>query len=177
MTDDQEFLIHKQPWVLFRAAGNLLALPISMVEQMVPKGKIVALPGAGASYRGLMKHRDATVPVMDLAGMLAEVEGMPDSGGNAPAGAHMAESRVGQTVIILIWGKVRMGLVVDALVGVEPLPKRSHGIMQVAPGLKGANTPVNGFALRGDSSDMVLLVDVEWLASNGHTAVAQEGAA
>ena len=177
MTDDQEFLIHRQPWVLFRTMGHLLSVPIATVEQMVPKGKLHALPGAGDSFRSLMKHRDATLTVLDLRGVLVQsgaidVEATPGSSGPA-----MSAENTLQTVIVLNWNRKRMGLVVDTLVGVEPLPKRSHGIMQVAPGLRAANTPVNGFALRGDSGELVLLVDVEWLLDGREATGVRAGAA
>jgi len=176
MTDEQEFQMHRQPWVLFQSQGNLLALPIATVEQMVPKGLLYSLPGAGGGHRSLMKLRDSSLPVMDLAGVMEENQGWDRGAAKQSAPLTNGAEGVPQTVIVLGWNQRRLGLVVDRLVGVEPLPKRSHGIMQVAPGLKGSDTPVNGFAIRGSSGDLVLLLDVEWLLGMGGTAK-QAGAA
>ena len=89
MTDEEEFALYRQPWVLFRVNGEVFALPISLIEQIVPVAEITGLPGQGGAVRGLMRFREGVVPLMDLRRVLVQGKAEPAGGDGDLRGAAL----------------------------------------------------------------------------------------
>ena len=94
--------------VVFRAAGERFALPLQSVrEVVVPQPPFARVPRASGAVRGAMNLRGRVVAVVELAPLLGlESEGL------APAQGH---------VLVLAREPRAMGLLVSAVLGVEPL--------------------------------------------------------
>ena len=177
MNDEQEFQMYRQPWVIFKVAESLYGLPISAVQEMVPTGRISSLPAKGGHLRGLMVLRQHTIPVLDLKGLLSE---HPHNGNGHGRGAPVEHANgkngAAETVIVLKWQGKHLGITTDAVVSVEPLPKRTSGVMESAPGFSGADTPVNAIARREQGDELVLLLDFKRLMGVQESAVSDDAA-
>jgi purine-binding chemotaxis protein CheW len=86
-------------------AGESYALPVSEVLEIADYADVARVPGATAAVLGVRNLRGAVLPVVDLATVL----GLPRAG---------APSRI----VVTEQGSRTVGLAVDSVVGVEPLP-------------------------------------------------------
>ena len=142
MTDEQEFAEHKMPWVVMVVADQFYALPIRLVQEMVPMEKLTAMPTSSKLMRGLMTRRGTTLPVLDTRTLF-----------DLPANSDEAL----EIVVVLEQNGKRLGLAVDAVDAVEELPKRSmYALSQIE---NAASLPVRGVAMRGEDDHLVLLMD------------------
>jgi purine-binding chemotaxis protein CheW len=100
--------------VVFRVASERYALPLDAVrEVVVPQPPFARVPRASEAVRGVMNLRGRVVAVVDLAGLV----GLPPQALAAGAG-H---------VLVLERGRRALGLLVGAVLGVEPLPPPAPG--------------------------------------------------
>lgn len=94
--------------VVFRAGGGWYALPLDAVREVVlPRPPFVRVPGAPAAVRGAMNLRGHVVAVVDLAALLGIA-------GEEPGEASPHH------VVLLDRGRGATGLLVGAVLGVEP---------------------------------------------------------
>ena len=117
--------------VVFRVGTERYALPLSSVREVVPPNPPFArVPRAGGAVRGVMNLRGRVVAVVDLA----ELVGLPPQ----PLLAGHGQ------VLVLDREKRALGLLIGAVVGVEPLlfdPQEGAGLVAgVASGRGGAVT-------------------------------------
>ena len=98
--------------VRVRVANESYALPVEHVLEVAELGEVTPLPGAGAAVVGVRNLRGQVVTVVDLAAVL----GLP-SGTTTTARIVIAE-QCGRTA----------GLAVDAVEGVEQLPKTTEEV-------------------------------------------------
>src|SRR5438093_13018098 len=100
--------------VLFRAGGERFALPLEAVREVViPQPPFARVPRTAPGVRGAMNLRGRVLAVVDLASLVG-LAGRPLAAGQ------------GQ-VVVLERDKRGFGLLIDAVLGVEPLgaPERS----------------------------------------------------
>ncbi len=94
--------------VLFRVAGERFALPLEAVREVVrPQPPFARVPRASDAVRGAMNLRGRVVAVVDLAPLV----GLP--------GQALAPGQ-GQ-VVVLDRGRRGLGLLIEAVLGVEAL--------------------------------------------------------
>ncbi len=94
--------------VVFQAGRRWYALPLEAVREVVlPRPPFVRVPGASAAVCGAMNLRGRVVAVVDLAALL----GLPEEARAAPSPRH---------VVLLDRGRGATGLLVGAVLGVEP---------------------------------------------------------
>jgi purine-binding chemotaxis protein CheW len=123
--------------VLVVVAGEHYALPVDSVSEVAEYGTVSPLPGAPAAVLGVRNLRGSVLPVLDLAAVFGvEREGSP------------------QRVAVVEHDRVKAGLAVDAVVGVERLPEASEEVE--SPYLRGA--ALTGGALVG-VVDVPLVLD------------------
>jgi purine-binding chemotaxis protein CheW len=98
--------------VLLRAGRARYALPLESVrEVVVPQPPFARVPRAGPAVRGAMNLRGRVVAMIDLPALVgAEADGRP------PQEQHL---------VLLDRGRRGLGLLVNAVVGVERLPAAS----------------------------------------------------
>jgi purine-binding chemotaxis protein CheW len=100
--------------VVFRVAAERYALPLDAVrEVVVPQPPFARVPRASEAVRGVMNLRGRVVAVVDLAALV----GLPPQALAAGTG-H---------VLVLDRDKRALGLLVGAVLGVEPLPPPEPG--------------------------------------------------
>lgn len=112
--------------VLFRVARERYALPLEAVREVVlPQPPFARVPRTAGAVRGVMNLRGRVVAVVDLAELL----------GLEP---RALEEGHGQ-VIILERGKRALGLLIAAVLGVEPVEAEPGGASGVVRGVAAAS--------------------------------------
>jgi chemotaxis signal transduction protein len=96
--------------VRVRVADEQYALAVEDVLEVAELGEVTPVPGAGAAVLGVRNLRGQVLPVIDLASVLE----LP------PAQA--------ERIVIAERGGLRAGFAVDAVAGVEQLPKASEEV-------------------------------------------------
>ncbi len=97
--------------MLVVVAGENYALPVDAVSEVAEYGAVSPLPGAPAAVLGVRNRRGNVLPVLDLAAVFGiERSGSP------------------QRVAVVEHDRVKAGLAVDAVVGVEPLGEASEEV-------------------------------------------------
>ena len=100
--------------VLFRVARERFALPLEAVREVVlPQPPFARVPRSGGAVRGVMNLRGRVVAVVDLAELM----------GLAPQPLQAG----GGHVVLLERGQRALGLMVGAVLGVEPLEADEEG--------------------------------------------------
>jgi purine-binding chemotaxis protein CheW len=97
--------------VLVVVAGEHYALPVDSVSEVAEYGTVAPLPGAPASVLGVRNLRGNVLPVVDLA----SVFGIERNG--APSRVAVVEHE-----------RLKAGLAVDSVTGVERLPDASEEV-------------------------------------------------
>ncbi len=131
--------------VLFRVAGERYALPLEAVrEVVVPQPPFARVPRASEAVRGVMNLRGRVVAVVDLAPLVG-LAPQP----LAPAAGH---------VLVLERDRRALGLLIGAVLGVEPLaaPEASPGrlVRGMAAGRAGAVTVLAPDALAAHAESL-----------------------
>jgi len=93
-------------WVRMALGGELYALPVDTVLEVADLGDVAPVPGAPGAVLGVCNLRGNVLPVIDVRPLL----------GTAEAGA------VAQRLVVTERGGGRVGLAVDAVTDVGPLP-------------------------------------------------------
>lgn len=94
--------LDRQPHLLVRAAGQLCAVPLAPISEVLRMPAIRPIAGAPATVRGLAILRGAPTPVIDLGILL----------GGAPASERLVALRLGARAAAVS---------VDAVIGVRML--------------------------------------------------------
>ena len=107
---------HEQPlgWLVSKAGGYDLALPVLRVREIVNVSQVVPLPQQAAHMRGCFMLRERLIPLIDLGYILSGEQQSLD-----------------QPVIIVEQGQRRAGLIVESVHqvieckanGVQPIPE------------------------------------------------------
>jgi purine-binding chemotaxis protein CheW len=130
--------------VLFRVAGERFALPLDAVrEVVVPQPPFARVPRASEAVRGVMNLRGRVVAVVDLAPLVG-LAAQPLAAG----AGH---------VLVLDRDKRTLGLLVGAVLGVEPLPPPEAGagvVRGVAAARGGAVTLLAPDAVAAQASSL-----------------------
>jgi two-component system chemotaxis sensor kinase CheA len=131
------------PALLVRAAGAMYAIPLAMVMEAlrVPAADIHTVQG-----RPVTRLRERVLPLVRLT----EVLGFAVPGGATPA------PRDAERVVAVRWGKLEMGLIVEALIGEQEMVVKPLGA------LVGDTLGVSGAAILGDGR-VAMIVDVPGL--------------
>ena len=130
--------------VVFRVGGERFALPLEAVrEVVVPQPPFARVPRASEAVRGVMNLRGRVVAVVDLAPLVG-------------LAAQPLEPGAGQ-VLILEHARRALGLLIGAVVGVEPLapPEDPDGdglVRGVAASRTGAVTVLGPTPLAAEAS-------------------------
>lgn len=134
-------------WGGVRIAGIDLALPLSVLREVVPGGDLVALPCGQPGVIGALALRGASVPVVDLGPVLGRTA-----------------DTVASLVLLVVHGERLLGLACQAVHGVFAAEAGSR----VAPA-GGAEAPAgrlfDGSVRRADTGALVNLLSVEALAA------------
>jgi len=64
--DGQDFDDEHLTLVTFSLEGSQFALPVSLIDEVVPSAQIVPIPGAQGWIAGMMPYRTRIVPVLDI---------------------------------------------------------------------------------------------------------------
>lgn len=134
-------------WGGVRIAGIDLALPLSVLREVVPGGELTALPSGQPGVIGALALRGASVPVVDLGAVLG----------------RMADTTAA-LVLLVVHGERLLGLACQAVHGVFAAEAGSR----VTPA-DGAEAPAgrlfDGSVRRADNGALVNLLSVEALAA------------
>jgi purine-binding chemotaxis protein CheW len=96
--------------VRVRVADEHYALPVADVLEVAELGEVTPVPAAGAAVLGVRNLRGQVLPVVDLATVF-----------------ELPPTQPGR-IVIAERGGLRAGLAVDAVAGVEELPKASEEV-------------------------------------------------
>jgi purine-binding chemotaxis protein CheW len=130
-------------FVLFKAAGQTLALPAAAVVQVLRMAAPAPAPGAPPHVRGVLNVRGTLFPVVEARALL---------------GAASRPPRAGDRLLLVADGDRRVALEVDDVIDVRELADAA-----VAAPPDGARSPLVAGALRLDDG-VVLVQAVEgWL--------------
>lgn len=136
---------------LFRVGDARFALDADRLEQVVPVGAITPLPRTRATVRGLLAHRGAVLPLIDLRALLG-----------------FATDRRGQQALLVRLGGQALALEVDETEAIrpgdadrlDPLPDDAPAPLRAsAAGL----LPTDGRSIDGRSNDGRILLDADAL--------------
>jgi purine-binding chemotaxis protein CheW len=124
--------------VVFRVGAERFALPLEAVREVVlPQPPFARVPRVSEAVLGVMNLRGRVVAVVDLAALVG-------------LGAQPLREGAGQ-VLILDQGKRAIGLLIGAVVGVEPLEQPAEDVRALVRGVvasgAGAVTLLCGEAL------------------------------
>jgi purine-binding chemotaxis protein CheW len=130
--------------VVFRIAGERYAMALDAVrEVVVPQPPFARVPRASDAVRGVMNLRGRVVAVVDLAPLV----GLPPQ----PLAAGVGH------VLVLDRDKRALGLLIGAVLGVEPLPPPEAGsgmVRGVAASRTGAVTLLAADAVAAQAASM-----------------------
>ena len=110
MTLDAEAWSPSGIWATFRLAGELFAVPVEHVQEVMMPQPLTPVPLAPAHVVGLINLRGHIVPAIDLRARMA----VPSDPGVSPGG-----------VVVIRTGGELVGLLVDAIGDVLTLPAAS----------------------------------------------------
>ena len=128
-------------YITFSMGGELFALPLLSVKEVIAYAEVTPIPGAPHYFKGIMDLRGEIVSVMDLAEKLT-----------LPAAQAGAET----SIIILDLGEVHAGVIVDNVDSVITLRK---GDLSAPPDMKLNIKNYLGGVTKKDNR-LVLLLDV-----------------
>jgi purine-binding chemotaxis protein CheW len=90
----------------FRLAGDLYALEVSHLQEVLEVGRLTPIPLAPPALLGMVNLRGRILPLFDLKGVL----GLSSQPGSR-----------GESAVVMRYGKQVLGLVVDEFMGLSPL--------------------------------------------------------
>ena len=91
--------------LICEVAGQQYGLPVSQVQEVLPRPSLVPLPCAPGSVLGLLRLRGSLLPVLDL---------------NRRLGLEGTSRRLDQCIVVMIPDAGGVGLLVDAVRGIRP---------------------------------------------------------
>ena len=97
---EQQAAAEQQQYLTFVLGGEMFAIGILCVKEIIEYGDLTVVPMMPECIRGVINLRGAVLPIMDLAGRL----GLP-----------MAEPTVRHVIIVVKAGDRIMGMMVDAV--------------------------------------------------------------
>lgn len=137
----------------FRLAGEMYALDIRRIKEVIRPQKITPVPKSPAFIEGVINLRGMVVPVIDLRKRF----GLPDSGDDRRA-----------RIIICVVKRKSVGLLVDE--ATEVCRFNRQDVRPASPFLGGVEAEfILGVCRKGDS--LIMLLDLDRLLSAGETAV------
>ena len=96
--------------VTFQLAGQCYAIDIMRIREVREVEKIRSVPGAGKGFRGVIEIRKKIIPVFDLRRLFE----------------HQPEDQETDFAIIIVkFGKERVGYIVDAVTDIEKISEES----------------------------------------------------
>jgi purine-binding chemotaxis protein CheW len=95
--------------VRVRVGDEHYALPVDDVLEIAEYGEVAPVPGAAAAVLGVRNLRGQVLPVVDLARVFGLTRGAKP-----------------ERIVVTDESSRRVGLAVDSVVGVEPLPKATE---------------------------------------------------
>jgi purine-binding chemotaxis protein CheW len=137
--------------LVFRRGGDAFGVDALAVVQVLPRTAPTRLPGTRAFLPGVIHVREALVAVLDLPALL---------GGRAAA--------TDGTVVVVSAGGMTLGLLADEVLGISAVPAAEADARtesQAAPAW-----------VRGTTSGLVTVLDVEALARDARISVDEAGA-
>jgi purine-binding chemotaxis protein CheW len=96
--------------LLFEIAGRRHGAPLSAVREVFALGPLTPVPGAPSAVAGLTNLRGQVIPVVDLGRLW----------GQTPHRLHL-----GDPVVLVQSAEIRVGLVVDQVLGLSRLLERA----------------------------------------------------
>lgn len=139
---------HAQTCVTFMLAGQIFAVPVWHVREILDRMAITALPNAPADCFGVIDVRGRTVPITDMARRLdltAEEPG-PDT----------------RIIVFEIAGGRPVGVLADRVLNVTEIA--DSAIEAAPPMARTGNASLRGLTRIGD--DLVVLLDIESVLDN-----------
>lgn len=147
---------HEVQLACFRVGGELYALDIMSIREIIRPQKLTAIPKAPRFIEGVINLRGAVIPVADLRKRFDQ--------------ACSEDSRKHRIIICSVGGRI-VGLLVD-----EVLEVRRYGRQDVAPApqfLKGPEAEFFlGVARRGE--DLVMVLDLDRILSTDEQIALQK---
>lgn len=107
-TRDSKRLAGVAAHITFESAGIQYALPVSLIVELVALGEIIDSLLVSTRCIGMMPYRGGRLPIVPFAALM----------NSAPVGEIDAAAK---RVIVVAWGEDKVGLLVDAAHGIEPL--------------------------------------------------------
>lgn len=98
--------------LVFSLGKQQFALPVDQVSTVVPRATLTPLPGAPADLIGLLRLRGTLCPVIDVRGRL---------------GLSVAVAHIGECIVVMHTADLRVGLLVEGIVGVVAPPLGQFG--------------------------------------------------
>lgn len=136
----------------FRLAGEMYALDIRRIKEVIRPQKVTPVPKAPAFIEGVINLRGMVVPVIDLRKRF----GLPLPSDNRRA-----------RIIICVFQRKSVGLLVDEATEVCRFSRQD--VRPASPFLGGAEAEyILGVCRKGD--DLIMLLDLDRLLSAGETA-------
>ncbi|WP_018466502.1 chemotaxis protein CheW [Calidithermus timidus] len=96
----------------FRLAGDLYALEVSHLQEVLEVGRPTPIPLAPPALLGMVNLRGRILPLFDLKGVL---------------GLSRQPSASGKSAVVMRYGKQVLGLAVDEFMGLSPLQSLRSG--------------------------------------------------
>jgi purine-binding chemotaxis protein CheW len=148
--------------------GQLCALPIELVREVIRPKSITPIPGAPAVASGLVNVRGMVVTVLDLAAAL-RLDGVPlaEAVTERASGEPLPRAVVPSSIVLLEHGSRVVGVAVDAVHDVRPLDAGATSAGEEAFAESGSSGPdsadaapriARGVASAGD--DIVMRLDL-----------------
>ena len=134
-------------FVIFRAGAQSFAVEINRVKEILRYRKVTPLPKAPAFMEGVIDLRGILIPVLDLRKRF-EV--------NAPTIDQHTR------IIVLRYHKKKMGLVVDAVERVLPIPIRD---IKAPPSIARAQGSEYMLAVAKYEDDLYIILDLDRILS------------
>jgi chemotaxis signal transduction protein len=132
------------------------AVPVKHVVEVLPGPAVTPVSGTGPEWAGIVNVRGTLYPVLDLATYL----GLASAGASDPPGDR--------TMVLVTAGGSTVGLLADEIPGIRRLPEAD--IAAAPPSSRG---PASN-ALRGLTSDLLTILDVENLLADPRLSVRKE---
>lgn len=132
----------------FRLAGDLYALEVSHLQEVLEVGRLTPIPLAPPALLGMVNLRGRILPLFDLKGVL----GLSRQPGPTAAG---------QSAVVMRYGKQVLGFVVDEFMGLSPM----QGLRPGAAGLYLGEVSFQGRSARVLNPE-ALMADIRGLLSS-----------
>ena len=136
-------------YLLFELSGRLFGVKLDGAIEILPWRLSRRVPQAYSYVEGLLDYRGVVYPVFNIAQQL----GMVKTGPVGSPSAETADTRSGQSIILLEVNKNPFGIVVDSVVKMTPLAGLTTGVAKQ----QGVDPKfVQGLAYEDDREIMIL---------------------